>query len=171
MTTCADAVASILMGGSGHPLSSSHQMPSFHDTNGEEAAPLARKFSAFEYQSLLRGAGVFVPSSVLAPVFARAISSGAGKDDAGIDDPLGSLTLAEIDSFVSSCAGSRGDIPARAWGRVLADPPAVFSFVAGWLLVVGLLPIPSSARSIIGKICQAAFSSTLRSCISNTSRR
>jgi hypothetical protein len=107
-----------------------------------------KKFNIFEFNSILRAAGVLIPSDVLVSVFVRA-NAKATKGQS-TDDCFCSFSLADIDQIMEDDFGADEDITIKAMKAVAMDSPSVLYFSGGLLLLIGLFPIPVAVTNITG---------------------
>ena len=114
-----------------------------------------KEFNVFEINSILRGSGVLIPSDVLVSVFVQAKSKAAIQE--GSNDRFYSLLLWDIHDIVHELVGEKGDIPIKAFKSVATDFPSVFNFTAGFLLFIGLFPIPDEMNNITGGLLANVF--------------
>ena len=119
-------------GSAGHSNSTPQ---SKHVTNTNHSTD--KKFNVFEFQSILRGGGVYIPSDMIVSVFVQAYSK-REKAQRGIDnstirganneDPtLCSFTIGEIYQEISEMAVSEKNIPFKAFmGVGITLPSSTF---------------------------------------------
>jgi len=149
-------------GSAGHSNSTPQ---SKHVTNTNHSTD--KKFNVFEFQSILRGGGVYIPSDMIVSVFVQAYSKRekAQRDidnstirGANNEDPaLCLFTIGEIYQEISEMAVSEKNIPFKAFVGVAMDYPSVFNFLAGWFLFVGLFPINATVYSITTGLLMPVF--------------